>query len=435
MIFGFGSKKKVFGIGLDGFPHSLATRLMEEGHMPNLQRLAAEGTFREINSVYPTVSNVAWGCWQTGVSPAELGVFGFVELDSDLSLRIPNARDMKATTIWEKMTEEKRPIVSLSVPMTWPAPEVEGLLVSGFLAPKLDERAVSSPEVLRKLRWTMYEIDTDPALAHQSLDDFQEAHEQVSTRRQTTALELMESEEWDLFFVHVMDTDRINHFIWKYQHEPESPRGRYFYEFYEQVDDFIGRVAEKLDDETELLIHSDHGFCDLKWEVQLNRWLREQGYLELEDEIDPRNPFQSIKPDSRAFSLVPGRIYILTKNRWETGQVSDVQYEGLREEIAGKLESFAHPESGESVCRKIMTREEAFKGRYSHLAPDLLVDPQNGYDLKAKLGDGPVFEREVLNGMHTYDDAMLVASEGLENTAKSENVREVGANLARYLLG
>jgi len=434
MVFGLGrkKKKKVFGIGLDGLPHSLALRFMDEGLMPNLKRLAQEGALKRMNSVYPTVSNVAWASWQTGRGPGEFGVYGFVDLKPDLDIHIPNAGDLKAETIWKRLSDRGKRVVALGVPMTYPAPEVNGLLVSGFLAPKLDERAVSSPDVLRKLRWTMYEIDVDPSTAHRSLDEFQEALTRVSTRRQKAALELMGSEEWALFFLHVMDTDRINHFMWKFHDDPDCPRGRFFLDFYAGIDKFLGQVAERLDKKTELMILSDHGFCGLKYEVQLNRWLRAEGYLDYEN--DPQKMFQAVKPGSRAVALVPGRIHLLTKFRAQIGSVSDIDFKPLRAEIMEKLKDLRDPETGEPVCNRIMTKEEAFSGPHVQHAPDIVIDPRDGYDLKAKLGEGEMFEQGVLNGMHTYHDAMLLTSEGLSGVGEAGSVTEAGARLAEHFL-
>jgi len=433
MVLGLRRKKKVFGIGLDGFPFSLALKLMGEGRMPNLKKLAQEALFKRINSVYPTVSNVAWASFQTGQAPGAFGVYGYAELRPDLDIYLPTSNDVKADTIWKRLSDRGKRVVALSVPMTWPAPKVNGLLVSCFLAPKLDERAVSSPEVLQKLRWTMYEIDIDPMVAHRSLDQFQADLTRVATRRWETALQLMQSEEWDLFFLHVMDTDRINHFMWKFQHEPESPRGKFFFDFYSTLDRQIGRVVEQLPKGVELLILSDHGFCDLKWEVQLNRWLKAQDYLSYEN--DPALMYKAVKRGSRALALVPGRIYLLTKYRCEMGTVSDIHYDELRREIIEKLDQLRDPQTGEPVCNAVMTREQAFSGPYSDKAPDIIIDPRDGYDLKAKLGEGDLFERGVINGMHTYHDAMLLTTRGMADISRATNVTETGALLARHLLG
>jgi len=400
--------------------------------MPNLKRLTESGAFKRIRSVYPTVSNVAWSAFQTGKGPGEFGVFGFAELKPDFDLYIPDASHLRAQTIWERLGSERKRVVSLSVPMTYPAPKVNGLLVSGFLAPALDERAVSSPEVLRKLRKTAYEIDIDPTVVAQSLETFQSDLLRVSEARQRTALALLESEKWDLFFIHVMDTDRINHFMWKYQHEPQSERGRFFLDFYTQIDTFVGRLAEAAGKGCGLLVVSDHGFCGLKWEVQLNRWLRQEGYLDYENE--PQLMYRAVKSGSRALALVPGRIHILTEDRWDKGTVRPEDYESLRTEIIQRLREMRHPEAGEAVCKKVMRKEEAFSGSCLDSAPDIVIEPNEGYDLKAKLGEGELFERHHINGMHTYDDALLLTNEELPDVAGAGDIKEVGKLLCEHFL-
>jgi len=420
------------GVGLDGFPHHLAVKLMDEGRMPNLKRLTAKGAFKRIDSIYPTVSGVAWSAFQTGKNPGEFGVFGFVELKPDFDLFIPNATHLRAETIWYRLSRENRRVVALSVPMTYPAPKVNGLLVSGFLAPSLDERAVSSPEVLGKLRKTGYEIDINPAVAAESAEALRTDLARVSEARWRTALRLMDSEKWDLFFIHVMDTDRINHFMWKHQYEPQSDEGRFFLDFYHKIDGFLGQLAEKAGKKAEILILSDHGFCSLNWEVQLNRWLRNEGYLDYEN--DPQRVFKAVKEGSKALALVPGRIYILREGKWDRGTVRSNDYEALRDDIIQGLREMKHPESGEAVCKQVMRKEDVFTGMHVAAAPDIILDPNDGYDLQARLGSGDVFERPRRSGMHTYQDALLAATEGLDAIARAGSIQEAGRLLGEHFL-
>lgn len=433
MIFGFGKSKRVIGIGLDGFPHSLAEQMIDEDVMPNLRRLAVQGEMKRIKSVFPTVSGVAWSSFLTGRNPAEFGVFGFVELTRDLELTIPNYTDLKCETLWERLDDAGKRFAALSVPMTYPAPKLNGFLVSGFLAPELDERAVSNPDVLNTLREHSYEIDIDPGVAVESPEQFKEDLDRVSKARQETALALLEEdEEWDLFFLHVMDTDRLNHFLWKGRRGTEGGEDGYFWDFYSRLDGFLGRVIQAVGGESEILICSDHGFCELKWEVQLNRWLKNQGYLDYENA--PAQGYKAIKPGSRAVSLVPGRIHILREDRWDAGCVSDKEYGPLRKEIMDKLRGIRHPESGEVVCRQVMKKEEVFSGPHADAAPDIIVDPCDGYDLKARLGAGHLFEKGPRSGMHTYEDAMLLTGSGLRAIQKAQNITDVGRLIAKRVL-
>jgi predicted AlkP superfamily phosphohydrolase/phosphomutase len=431
MIFRFGKPKRVVGIGLDGFPYSLAERLVDDGLMPNLHRLAERGQMKRIRSVYPTVSNVAWAAFQTGKGPADFGVYGFTELNRDFELRIPNREDLKCETLWPRLDKAGKRWAALGVPMTFPAPKLNGFLVSCFLAPTLDERAVSRKGVLDQLQGMKYEIDIDPAVAAESPERFKQDLKRVSEARWNTALKLLgEDEPWDLFFLHVMDTDRLHHFLW-HALTQEGPDSGFVFDFYKKLDDFLGRVVKLAGDE-HLLICSDHGFCGLKWEVQLNRWLKNNGYLDYEN--DPAKGYKAVKEGSRAVSLVPGRIHILRQGRWDKGSVTDKEYEPLRRELMDRLRAVTHPDSGEVVCKQVMRKEEVFEGPQADSAPDIIIDPCDGYDLKAKLGVGHLFEKGPRSGMHTYEDAMLLTGRELRSIAGAQNIMEVGRRLADYVL-
>jgi len=432
MIFGFGKAKKLVGIGLDGFPHSLAEKLTYDGIMPNLHKLAERGTLKRIKSVYPTVSNVAWSAFQTGANPGEFGVYGFVELRPDFEMVIPGYGDLKRKTLWQRLDEAGKRFAALSVPMTYPAPKLKGFLVSGFLAPELDERACSSQGVLDQLTGMKYEIDIDPTVAAESPERFKEDLKRVSEARRNAALSLLKQEEgWDLFFLHVMDTDRLHHFLWHAQDEAGGPDAAFFYDFYKKLDDFLGQVVKTVGEEN-LLICSDHGFCTLRWEVQLNRWLKREGYLDFENA--PEKGYKAVRQGSRALSLVPGRIYILREGQWEQGVVTEKEYEPLRKELMDKLRAITHPATGEVVCRQVMRKEEVFKGAQADRAPDIVIDPCDGFDLKAKIGAGHLFEKGPRTGMHTYDDAMLLTGRGLGSIGEADNIAEVGRRVAKFIL-
>ena len=55
-----------------------------------------------------------------------------------------------------------------------------------------------------------------------------------------------------------------------------------------------------------------------------------------------------------------------------------------------------------------MTKEQAFRGAHDDIAPDLVVVPNHGFDLKAGFkGGDDVFATGPRNGMHSFDDACL----------------------------
>ena len=397
------SRPRVFVLGIDGVPCSLLERFLREGRMPNLANLLGDGRLTRMNSCYPTVSNVAWACFQTGKNPGGFGVFGFAELTPDMELRVPTSKDLQSQTIWEILSDHGLRVIGLGVPLSHPPRPVNGILVGGFLAPKLED-AVYPSKMIGQLRSWGYELDVDPIKARESLDHLKGDLLRCLAGRERTILELLDLKKWDLFAAHVMETDRINHFMWKYLRAPATENGAFFLDFYRRIDDLIGRIAHALGGDAELMILSDHGFCETHKEVQLNRWLEEKQYLVYEGDA---KGYASVCGRSRAVALVPGRVHILRKGRWARGCVGDAEYEKVRDRIMEDLRAWTDPENGRPICREVFRREEIFHGPYVERAPDIIAQPTDGYDLKAALGGSDLFVSGPINGMHTREDAMV----------------------------
>ena len=398
--------KKVLVIGLDGFPYTLAVHLMDEGIMPNFKSLMSMGSFNQMDSIYPTVSNVAWTSYQTGKNPGKFGVYGFAELTTEFELFIPNSTNCRSKTIQEILSARGKEVISLGIPGSYPPRPVNGITVGGFLSPSL-EKAVYPESILPKLRDTGYLIDINPMKARESLEFFKEENLKVFEGRERTLFKLWDTEPWDLFTIHFMDTDRMGHFMFRYldQEESGSENAEYYMNFFRKIDGLIGRIRQKLTDNISLIILSDHGFCRIKKEVQLNRWLQDRGYLSFSRPPAHDLDFEAISPQSKAFALVPGKIYVMREGKWKGGRVSGDEYEGLREELIRKLTELHAV--GEPVCKKVFKKEEVLHGPYLAAAPDIIIDPNDGFDLKAGLKKKAVFETGPISGMHTYYDAML----------------------------
>jgi predicted AlkP superfamily phosphohydrolase/phosphomutase len=192
--------------------------------------------------------------------------------------------------------------------MTYPPRPVNGIVVGCFLAPSLD-KAVYPPEVLGKLNALGYRIDIDPVAARESVENLRQEVPEVLDGRIRTLLSFIEREAWDLLVCHVMETDRVMHFLWRYYEEGRGENHDFFLSFYRRLDEGIGKAVAAVGDDTEIMVLSDHGFCGIKAEVQLNRWLAREGFLTLAG--DPADGFAAVCPASKAVALVPGRIHIL----------------------------------------------------------------------------------------------------------------------------
>ncbi len=82
-------KPKVILLGFDGVDFGLASRFMEEGHLPNLKSLKESGTFTPLKTSNPAQSPVAWASIVTGLNPGKTNIGGFIKRGFGKSNIIP----------------------------------------------------------------------------------------------------------------------------------------------------------------------------------------------------------------------------------------------------------------------------------------------------------------------------------------------------------
>jgi len=292
----------------------------------------------------------------------------------------------------------------MNVPVTFPPDRDVQRMVSGFLSPGVDKAAY--PDELRDRLKTMdYRIDVNAKLGHDEdkTDFIEDAHETVDARFEAFR-HYVEQDDWDLFFGVFMTTDRVNHFLFR-DYERDGEYREEFMDFYRKVDRYVGRIRNMLPDDVTLVVASDHGFTTLEYEVHCNEWLRREGWLEY-DTDDPEG-LGDIADGTRAYSLIPGRFYLNLEGREPRGSVPKEEYEEVREVLREELEELTGPE-GRPVADRVVTKEGAFRGSHDEIAPDLVIIPNNGFDLKAGFNaDSEVFDTGPRNGMHNFDDACL----------------------------
>lgn len=400
------STKKVVVLGLDGTPYTLLERWTREGKLPHISKLLKQGTLLKMTTSLPDISSVAWTSFMTGKNPGKHNVYGFMDRrDDSYEIYFPNSLSIMGKTLWDYLGQAGKRMVVLNVPTTYPAQPVNGVMVSGFVAVDFG-KAVYPPSLIPLLKDMNYRIDVDYQKAHTQPDQFFEDLFYTHERRVRAILYLMEKEPWDLFAAVFTGTDRLQHFFWEHMEKGDIRYGPQFLSYYERVDESIGQIIEMIGEHAHVIMLSDHGFCLLKKEVYLNSYLRKQGYLKFKKE--PPETIADIDPDSRAFCLDPSRIYINLKGREPQGCVEpDTDYSRLKEQLLLEFAGLTDEDTGEKMIQKVWTREELYSGPYFHRAPDLVLQPRYGYDLKGSVSRNGLTGKSALTGMHTYDDAMF----------------------------
>jgi predicted AlkP superfamily phosphohydrolase/phosphomutase len=383
--------------------------------MPNFGALVDEGTFRQMASSIPEVSSVAWSSVITGTNPGEHGVFGFTDIaPGTYRTTFPNYSNLRARPFWER--EGSGRSVIINVPTTYPAREMNGVHISGFVALDL-ERATYPPSLVPALQDMDYRIDVDSQKAHETLGFFLRDLDKTLQARIDFYRHLWREEYWDTFMLVFTGTDRLAHFLWDAYEDDSHEHHEAFLEHFRQIDEVIGEVADSLTDGDALIMLSDHGFERLKRDVYVNYLLQKEGFLVFEDGASPG--LKAISSESKAFALDPGRIYIHSKERYPNGGVEAGDQEAVADDLIALFESLELDDNW--VIRHAYRAEELYCGAQAHRAPDVVLLGNSGYNLRGNWKANQLFAKDIFTGKHSQADAFLLVWGGVDEGLVPKN--------------
>jgi len=128
------SGRPVIVLGLDAADWSLLDDYIARGVMPNLGRLAAEGTSGHLKTLSPALSPLIWTTMMTGTSPLEHGILDFVQFNPVTGQKEPiTSSERRAPALWNMATAAGKSSAVFGLWATFPAEAVDGLVVSDRL--------------------------------------------------------------------------------------------------------------------------------------------------------------------------------------------------------------------------------------------------------------------------------------------------------------
>lgn len=225
-----------------------------------------------------------------------------------------------------------------------------------------------------------------------------------------------------LLFFYFSSLDQGTHMLWGSMDEKHP-----FYEpddllqdgiriLYREMDDAVGRVLARLDDDTTLIIMSDHGFAPFYRQVNLNTWLLSKGYAEL---LDPRGQgqyplFMNVDwSRTRAYAVGLNGVYLNLAGREREGIVDPKDYDRVLDALERDLLALRDPKTGEEVVTELVRPRRDFSGPYTADGPDLIVGYNRGYrsSWTSPLGSFPlpifVDNRDPWSGDHCIDHRLV----------------------------
>ncbi len=416
---------RVLVIGIDGATLDLLGPWAEAGDLPNLGRLMAEGTYGPLESTLPPVTAPAWPTFATGKNPGKHGVFDFIRPTGG-QFELVNASSLRAATLWEILSAAGSRVGIMNVPITYPPKPVNGFVIGGMLSPA--GGAFTYPHDLLG----RYEEDLQPYRIAPSVQ-YKEGNEEsfiadlveLVDRRGQYALRLMEDHRYEFLMFHFQATDVLQHALWKlvdrshprYDGDAALRHGPRFQSVFRRIDDTVGQMMDRLDDESTVIVMSDHGFGPLHYTVNVNLFLLDRGLLQLKggawtqlktnlfragltpasfwhliERVGLQNYVWQVSKSTRnrivsrflsfddvdwgrtvAYSIGHvGQIYLNRKGREPDGIVGPgEEYEVARRRVMEELQGLRHPESGESLVDDLVPGDRVVHGPYASRGADL----------------------------------------------------------------
>lgn len=434
------SVSRSFILGLDGVPWNLISDWVEQGELPNFDKIFDSGATGPLKSTTPPLTALAWPSIATGVRPDKHGIYSFRKVTKEHTQQVYTSNEWKQPPIWDILSKG----VVGNVPMTYPAQELNGKMVSGMMTPEFNQDAVFPSKIYDEIKEFVpeYKIGLEWNNFHNRKEEFLEEIDSLIDTRKRLLRYLMKDEEWEIFFFVFTTPDRLQHLIWDED---------ILLDYYKIFDEIVGEIIEYTESMgSNLFIVSDHGFGPVSKTIYLNEILRRNQILYdksthtgrnlmnrlgisksnisyildrigLKDRLKSSLPqlvtvgFQNKLPGKNelydvdfsrtsAFAHGKGNIYINDIDRFQDGIVPTKERENVKTDVKNLFQSYTPPEVNTPVL-DVYDGDKLFSKDTD--SPDLVVVPREGFEIKTSLSDRVIKDTSGLEGGHRPDGIFL----------------------------
>ncbi len=377
--------KKLFILGLDSAtPQLVFDRYIQE--LPTFAGLIKTGRAGFLRSTIPPVTVPAWMAMMTGKDPGQLGFYGFtdrIDYSYQINTLITHA-SVKSKTIWDYLGESGYRSIVMNLPQTYPPKEINGIMISSFLTPDKLLSYTYPDEIkdeLDSIADGNYIIDAENFRTTDKQKLLSELYE-MTEKRFKIIRNFIKNKDWELFIAVEMGIDRLHHGFWSFcfedhrLYDDQSEFKNSILDFYKYIDKELRELIRTFDDDTELMIVSDHGAKNLKGTFCINDWLVANGYLKLKDDISGKTKFATDNVDwANTTAWGDGgyycKIYFNIQDRERTGKITEEELPTLKKELADKISTLIDPD-GNAVKSEIYDTQYIYK-ELNGCPPDLII--------------------------------------------------------------
>jgi predicted AlkP superfamily phosphohydrolase/phosphomutase len=287
---------RIVHVGIDGGSFKVLDALAERNVMLEYRALRDEGGHAVLRSTTPWFTVPAWISWMTGVAAERHGlIYWTATAARDYWERGGSARrfvassDVRYPNVFRILSNAGFRVASVNMPVTYPPPDIDGVVVSGFLAPRDVSRTAYPHGFLR--RYPAYRIDVEDGpdggpiqlRTDSGIAEYASAMTTIAVERHRVFMDLLR-DNFQLASVVYVGTDRLSHVAWPQVESllwrPPRTEGEEAVErYYRTLDRLLGETRRAAPDAL-LLVTSDHGQGPHPPRlIAPNAWLRDRGWL------------------------------------------------------------------------------------------------------------------------------------------------------------
>ena len=285
-------KPHVVVIGVNGMELDVIRPLLLQGKMPNLSTVIKKGAYGKLRTVSAPNCPRVYSTLFTSTKPEEHGVTGFI-----VGGITANTNMLKEEPIWSVLSKNGVSVGMANVPATFPVMPVNGYMISGMLtrgkncedgvlcAPKLSEVQGGEPvyppalkaELLKNVGDFYIDCERMPAASdlrgHESeVIDAWLSKVQLIRDQQTHMFDYMlEHHPTEFTWLGQSCEDRTGHWLYPiapynagYNPKINAVRTEAFPNQYIAFDKVLGAILKHIDDNTYVIVVSDHGIKPLR---------------------------------------------------------------------------------------------------------------------------------------------------------------------------
>jgi predicted AlkP superfamily phosphohydrolase/phosphomutase len=434
---------RVIVYGIDGVSPDLLFEKWQDD-LPNIKKLMQEGCYARLNSTIPPVTIIAWSAFASGKDASEIGAFSYTYQDRKTGKnKLISSDNVKADRIWDILGKHNKKSIVLNVPLTYPAKPINGIMVSDFLTPSIESDCTFPAEIkerIKKLGSTEYFFDVAGVASHKGLD----AEELIKRTYQMTDMQLsllkdmIKNERWDFLMQVFIGTDRLQHMLWRHfdsTHREFIKDSKFKDElknYYKYLDKHLGEILSMIDDDTVVIVSSDHGMIKQEGKININNWLMEKGYLSLTPEFSEeikkkitRQNFEGIDMEN-TIAYGSGASHARIFFNKEKIKKEKLDYDDVREKMIKELMKITD-DKGKKIKTEIFKAEDIYAFPDAEGCPDLTV-----YFDELRWASNPDFGMKGLyswesavgadNAVHSKQGSFLIAGPGI---AKKGYISEI----------